>query len=74
MKDTFEANLESSRKNEAAAKQAFAELKTAKTQEIEAGQAQVDSKKQTLADTQEKLATDRQDLENTKNSRAADDE
>jgi hypothetical protein len=46
MKDTFEANLKSSQDAEKAAKAAFADLKTAKTQEIEAGQAQVDSKKQ----------------------------
>merc|ERR1712232_1451615 len=45
----------------------------AKEAEIAAGQAQIDTKTQELADTDEKLAQAKEDIEDTKNSLAADE-
>merc|ERR1719197_772892 len=56
MKETFETNLSSSQKEEMASQKAYEELKAAKEEEIAAGQAQIDSKTQELADTDEKNA------------------
>jgi len=74
MKDTFEENLATSQETEKQNASAFAELKEAKTTEIDAGQKQVDSKVTQLADTKESTATARQDLADTRNSLSADDE
>jgi len=74
MKETFESNLSVAQENEKANSAAFADLKGAKQQEISAGQAQVDDKIVQLADTKERVATGRQDLEDTRNSLSADDE
>merc|ERR1712205_52115 len=56
MKETFETNLSSSQKEEMANQKAYEELKAAKEAEIVAGQSQIDTKTQELADTDEKNA------------------
>merc|ERR1719263_53220 len=72
MKETFETNLSTSQKEEMAAQQAYEDLKAAKEAEIKAGTEQKDTKTQELADTDQKLAEDKQDLEDTRNSLSAD--
>merc|ERR1711977_539775 len=71
MKETFETNLSSSQKEEMSNQKAYEELKAAKEEEIAAGQAQIDSKTQELADTDEKNANSKEDLEDTKNTLSA---
>merc|ERR1719254_158758 len=44
MKETFEANLSESQKEEMANQKAYSDLKAAKEEEIAAGQAQIDTK------------------------------
>merc|ERR1712217_912519 len=73
MKETFEANLSDAQKEEMANQKAYEDLKAAKEAEIAAGQAQIDSKTQELADTDEKLAQAKEDIEDTRNSLAADE-
>merc|ERR1712157_703085 len=73
MKETFEANLSTSQKEELANQKAYEDLKAAKEEEIAAGQAQIDTKTQELADTDEKLAQAKEDIEDTRNSLAADE-
>merc|ERR1719484_279164 len=63
MKETFETNLSSSQKEEMANQKAYEELKAAKEEEIKAGQEQIDSKTQELADTDEKNAQAKEDIE-----------
>merc|ERR1719182_1330110 len=55
MKETFESNLSNSQKEELASQKAYEDLKAAKEEEIQAGQAQIDTKKQELANTDQKL-------------------
>merc|ERR1719401_851869 len=74
MKETFEANLANSQKEEAESQKAYEELKAAKEEEIKAGQAQIDSKTEQLADTDEKNAQAKEDLEDTKKSLSADEQ
>jgi hypothetical protein len=74
MKETFEENLSSSQKEELTNQKAYEELKAAKTEEIKAGQDQIDAKTDELATTDEKLAESKEDLEDTKNSLSADEE
>jgi len=66
MKESFEANLAELQKEEAANVKAFGELKVAKEEEISAGQDQIDAKTQEGADGEEKLANNKEDLEDTK--------
>jgi len=66
MKETMESNLSTSQKEELASQKAYEDLKAAKEEEIAAGQAQIDTKTQELATTDEKLAMDKQNLEDTK--------
>jgi septal ring factor EnvC (AmiA/AmiB activator) len=73
MKDTFEANLSQSQKEEMANQKAYEDLKAAKEAEIGAGQEQIDTKTDELAATDEKLAQDKQDKEDTENSLSADE-
>jgi len=73
MKETFETNLSSSQKEEMANQKAYEDLKAAKEEEITAGQNQVDTKVQELADTDEKNAQAKQDIEDTRASLSADD-
>merc|ERR1712232_924018 len=52
---------------------AYEDLKAAKEAEIAAGQSQIDTKTQELADTDEKLAQAKEDIEDTRNALAADE-
>merc|ERR1719372_31540 len=61
MKETFEENLSSSQKEELANQKAYEELKAAKTEEIKAGQDQIDAKTDELATTDEKNAESKED-------------
>merc|ERR1719267_123394 len=72
MKETFETNLSTSQKEEMAAQEAYEQLKAAKESEIKAGTEQKDAKTQELANTDSKLAQDKEDLEDTRNSLSAD--
>uniref|UniRef100_A0A7S3WU82 Uncharacterized protein n=1 Tax=Strombidinopsis acuminata TaxID=141414 RepID=A0A7S3WU82_9SPIT len=74
MKETFESNLSASQKEEMANQKAYEDLKAAKEEEIAAGQAQIDSKTGELADTDEKNAQAKEDIEDTKNSLSADEQ
>jgi predicted nucleic acid-binding Zn-ribbon protein len=74
MKETFEGNLAESQKEELANQKAYEDLKAAKQEEISAGQTQIDTKTQQLAETDEKLAQAKQDIEDTRNSLSADEE
>jgi hypothetical protein len=74
MKETFESNLSAAQKEEMANQKAFEDLKAAKEAEIAAGQAQIDTKTQELAETDEKLAMAKQDIEDTRASLAADEQ
>merc|ERR1719449_119867 len=74
MKETFEANLAASQKEEAASQKAYEELKAAKEEQIAAGQDQIDTKTQELADTDEKNAQSKEDVEDTKKSLSADEQ
>jgi DNA repair exonuclease SbcCD ATPase subunit len=74
MKETFEENLSNSQKEELQNQKAYEELKAAKTDEIKAGQDQIDAKTDELASTDEKNANSKEDLEDTKNSLSADEE
>merc|ERR1711998_776835 len=73
MKDTFEANLSTSQKEEMQNQKAYEDLKAAKEAEIKAGQEQIDTKTDELAATDEKLAQDKQDIEDTRNTLSADE-
>merc|ERR1719158_2558049 len=72
MKETFETNLASSQKEEQEGQAAYDDLKAAKEEEIKAGQDQSETKTQELADTDAANAQAKQDLEDTRNSLAAD--
>jgi uncharacterized small protein (DUF1192 family) len=72
MKETFESNLSSSQKDETQAAEDFANLKAAKTLEMEKAQAMVDSKTQELADTVEKNEAAKQNKVDTEADLAAD--
>jgi chromosome segregation ATPase len=74
MKETFENNLSASQKEEMANQKAYEDLKAAKEDEIAAGQAQIDSKTQELADTDEKNAQAKEDIEDTKKTLSADEQ
>merc|ERR1719253_458848 len=64
MKETFESNLSTAKKEEMSAREAFQQLKAAKEAEIAAAQ--------TSADNNEKNAQAKQDLEDTRNALSAD--
>merc|ERR1719355_208165 len=73
MKETFEANLSQSQKEEMENQKAYEDLKAAKEEEIAAGQEQIETKTQELATTDEKLANSKEDLEDTRNTLSADE-
>merc|ERR1719316_221104 len=56
MKETFESNLSQTQKDELSDSEGYESTKAAKEDEIAAGQDQIESKTQELADTDEKLA------------------
>merc|ERR1712032_1131173 len=66
MKETFESNLSDSQKEEMANQKAYTDLKAAKEAEIAAGQSQIDTKTQELADTDQKNAQAKEDINDTK--------
>jgi hypothetical protein len=72
MKETFETNLSASQKQEMQEQAGYEELKTAKLAEIGAGESQLAQKRQLLAETDEKAATAKQDLEDTREALTAD--
>jgi len=74
MKETFETNLGQSQAEEMKAQYEYEGVKAAKTKEIAAGQAQVDTKTTTLADTDMKNAESKKMLEETQATLAADTE
>jgi len=74
MKETFESNLSASQKEEMANQKAYEDLKTAKEAEIAAGQSQIEAKTGELADTDEKNAQAKVDVEDTKASLSADEQ
>merc|ERR1712190_174615 len=74
MKETFEANLSDSQKEEMANQKAYEDLKAAKEAEIAAGQSQIYTKTGELADTDQKNAQSKEDIEDTRNSLAADEQ
>merc|ERR1719399_726376 len=73
MKETFEANLSASQKEEMENQKAYEDLKAAKEAEIAAGQDLKDKKTQELADTDLKLAQAKEDLEDTRAKLSADE-
>merc|ERR1719413_263026 len=74
MKETFESNLSASQKEELANQKAYEDLKAAKEEEIGAGQAQIETKTGELADTDEKNAQAKIDVDDTKASLSADEQ
>jgi len=73
MKESFEQNLAETQKDEAANVKAYEQLKAAKEDEIVAGQEQSETKTQELADTDEKLAQSKEDLDDTRASLTEDE-
>jgi hypothetical protein len=72
MQTTFEQNLSAAQKEELANQKAYEGLKAAKEAQIQAGQAQIDTKTQELAEAESKLADNKQDIEDTRASLSAD--
>jgi len=72
MKESFEAGLANSQKEEMQGVAAYEELKAAKEDEIESGSEQVETKKSQLAGAEEKCATDKQALADTTAALKAD--
>jgi len=70
MKESFETNLAQSQKEEGENNSAYEDLKKAKDNEIKAGRDQSDTKTQELANTDEKNAQSKKDLEDTRNTLA----
>jgi len=73
MRETFESNLSQSQKDELQNSDDYENLKAAKEQEIKASTDQIEVKTQELADTDEKLANAKTDLEDTTNGLTADE-
>jgi len=73
MQETFEANLATSQKEESENQKTYSDLKSAKEAEISAGSDQRDAKVDEKADTDEKNAHAKQDIEDTKTSLSADE-
>jgi len=72
MKETFEADLSESQKEELKAQESFAELKTAKEAEIQSGEASLEDKQQQLAKADTNLAQSKVEREDTEATVAAD--
>jgi len=73
MLESFESNLEKSQKDEANDVKSFADLKASKEEEIAAGTEQIETKSQELATTDEKLANDKVDVDDTQASLSEDE-
>merc|ERR1719159_443044 len=74
MKETFETTVVDTQKEEMANQKAYEDLKSAKEEEIAAGQSQIDAKTQELATTDQKNAQAKEDIEDTKNNLSADEQ
>jgi len=74
MKESFETNMATSKKEEEQAASDFAEMKKAKTAELAAANGQVESKTVNLGDTEEKFALSTEDKKDTEKAVAADTE
>jgi len=74
MKESFETNLAQAQKEETDNNAGYNDLKAAKEEEIQAGKEQSDAKTIELANTDQKNAQSKQDLEDTRNTVAADTE
>mmetsp|Transcript_27226 Transcript_27226/g.65563 ORF Transcript_27226/g.65563 Transcript_27226/m.65563 type:complete len:671 (+) Transcript_27226:102-2114(+) len=72
MKDTMEADLSDAQKEEIRQQDSFSELKAAKENEIKAGDALLDDKMTSLAETQEELQNNKEEFEDTSESLSAD--
>merc|ERR1719207_486350 len=72
MKESFEENLASSQKEEANAEKEYASLKVAKTKELAAAKTQIQSKQQSLGDTDQANAQAQQDKKDTDRALEAD--
>merc|ERR1719389_308767 len=72
MKEGFETNLASSQKEEMINQEDYEGLKKAKTEEIAAGNSQIEQKSVELGETEEKHAMSVQDLADTRSTLAAD--
>merc|ERR1719313_1883700 len=73
MKESFEQNLANSQKEESKGIEDFGNLKASKEEEIAAGSEQADTKTQELANTDEQLAQDKTDLDDTEAGLSADE-
>lgn len=73
MKETFETNLASSQKEALSDQKKYEDLKSAKQDEIKAITNAIEEKKGQLAETDEKNAQAKEDLEDTQNSLTADE-
>merc|ERR1719345_667219 len=74
MKESFETNLANSQKEETTSQADFESLKAAKESEISAGTDLAETKKQELATSDEKNAQSKENLEDTRETLAADTE
>merc|ERR1719353_2213755 len=72
MKETFESNMSKATADEAKAEETFAQLKAAKTEEIQSGMDLISSKEQLLAKTNSKKAEAKEDLQDTTAGLTAD--
>merc|ERR1719454_2652976 len=72
MKESFEANLAASQREETESSKAYEELKAAKNSEIKAGTTQIEKKTSEMANADEKNAESKQDLDDTTDTLAAD--
>jgi len=72
MKEGFETNLANSQKEEMTSQDDYSNLKQTKEEEIAAGNSLIETKTQELATTDEKHAQSIQDLDDTRNTLAAD--
>merc|ERR1719353_1442850 len=72
MKETFESNMSKATADEAKAEEIFAQLKAAKTEEIQSGMDLISSKEQLLAKTNSKKAEAKEDLQDTTAGLTAD--
>merc|ERR1719152_471784 len=72
MKESFETNLANSQKEEMQSQKDYEDLKAAKDEEIAAGQSLSDTKTGELATTDEKNAQSKENLEDTRETLAAD--
>merc|ERR1719420_2321834 len=74
MKESFETNMATSKKEEEQAATEYTQMKEAKTAELVAANSQVESKTVNLGDTEEKFARSKEDKKETEKAVEADTE